>query len=137
MSIFGSVPLGVVPPPPAGASDVRSSHTSLPRATVHLPDFGWFLSLIRFVRSLDLSGFVARGKPPAHPRKQRAAVPGLADVGIFGSAPLGVVPPPLAGASDVRSSQPRYHALRVHLPDFGWFLIAGYGMCDYSVSVVL
>ncbi|MGE6780662.1 hypothetical protein ACQKFL_23780, partial [Vreelandella titanicae] len=35
----------------------------------------------------------------AHPRKQREAVPGLARVGDDGSVPLGVVPPPPAGAS--------------------------------------
>ncbi|HDZ46227.1 hypothetical protein LCGC14_0056130 [marine sediment metagenome] len=57
-------------------------------------------------------GFVARGKPTAHPRKQREAVPGLACAGVVGAVPLGVVPPPPAGASAVRSSQPRYHALR-------------------------
>ncbi|MDC6625811.1 hypothetical protein OEZ82_27710, partial [Leclercia adecarboxylata] len=43
--------------------------------------------------------FVARGKPTAHPRKHREAVPG------FGVVPLGVVPPPSAGASFARTSR--------------------------------
>ena len=45
---------------------------------------------------------VARGKPQAHPRKHREAVPG------FGYVPLGVVPTPPAGASFARSSQTCY-----------------------------
>ncbi|UZH11038.1 hypothetical protein OM794_04585 [Halomonas sp. BDJS001] len=57
--------------------------------------------------------FVARGKRqrtrsggPA--RKQREAVPGL------DSVPLGVVPPPFAGAYERSlNSRSRYHALRV------------------------
>ncbi|WP_386083044.1 hypothetical protein ACFIOZ_07405 [Vreelandella sp. F11] len=54
---------------------------------------------------------VARGKPTAHPREQRAAVPGLACVGSVGWVPLGVVPTPFAGAYErslnSRSSLPR------------------------------
>ncbi|WP_206478069.1 hypothetical protein [Halomonas sp. KRD171] len=54
---------------------------------------------------------VARGKPPAHPRKQREAVPGV------GYVPLGVVPTPFAGAHERSlNSLSRYHALRVVLP---------------------
>ncbi|MBS3667106.1 hypothetical protein [Vreelandella boliviensis] len=47
----------------------------------------------------------------AHPREQRAAVPGLARVGDDGSVPLSVVLPPPAGAYErslnSRSSLPR------------------------------
>ena len=42
---------------------------------------------------------VARGKPQAHPREQRGAVPG------FGYVPSGVVPTPPAGASFARTSR--------------------------------
>ncbi|MFJ5537973.1 MULTISPECIES: hypothetical protein [Halomonadaceae] len=56
----------------------------------------------------------------AHPRKQRAAVPGLACVGDDGSVPLGVVPTPPAGASKRSlNSLSRYHALRVQSLDSG------------------
>jgi hypothetical protein len=57
---------------------------------------------------------VARGKPKAHPRKQREAVPGLVRIGSVGWVPWGVVPPPPVGASKRSlSSLSRYHALRV------------------------
>ncbi|MGY0552044.1 hypothetical protein ACW17M_02420 [Vreelandella sp. 2A-K22] len=56
----------------------------------------------------------------AHPRKQREAVPGLARVGDDGSVPLGVVPPPPAGASKRSlNSLSRYHALRQSLDSGG------------------
>ncbi|KIN16387.1 hypothetical protein RO22_07270 [Halomonas sp. KHS3] len=63
---------------------------------------------------------VARGKPQAHPRKHREAVPG------FGYVPLGVVPTPPAGASFARSSQTCYHALRfVHPLEWVVFVARG------------
>ena len=78
---------------------------------------------------------VARGKPTAHPRKQREAVPGLARVGIVVWLPLGVVPPPSAGAYERSlNSRSRYHALRGHPLDIGGFRRALYSQSMSATS---
>ncbi|MDQ7733390.1 hypothetical protein QT231_11830 [Halomonas sp. SpR1] len=69
------------------------------------------------MQEIDLVVFVARGEPQAHPREQREAVPGLAREGIVGWLPLGVVPPPPAGASYARTSRDSLPRATVCVPN--------------------
>ncbi|WP_386083041.1 hypothetical protein ACFIOZ_07390 [Vreelandella sp. F11] len=70
---------------------------------------------------------VARGKPTAHPREQREAVPGLACAGSVGWVPQGVVPPPFVPGC-------RCRCLRT-LAELAFFVTTRYG-CTRSISVV-